>query len=171
MSFKTPFFAGVAALAFALPAFADGIMIHDPYARASSGMAMSGAAFMEIVNQTDTDDRLVEARSEAAARVELHTHMEDANGVMRMMEVEDGFAIPAGQTHALARGGDHVMFMGLTEPFEHGEEIEVTLVFEQAGEITVMIPIDLERMPAMGGQMGHGAMGHGGHGNMGQASQ
>ena len=35
MSFKTPFFAGVAALAFALPAFADGIMIHDPYARAS----------------------------------------------------------------------------------------------------------------------------------------
>uniref|UniRef100_UPI003514D703 copper chaperone PCu(A)C n=1 Tax=Nioella sp. TaxID=1912091 RepID=UPI003514D703 len=153
MSFKTPFFAGVAALAFALPAFADGIMIHDPYARASSGMAMSGAAFMEIVNQTDTDDRLVEARSEAAARVELHTHMEDANGVMRMMEVEDGFAIPAGQTHALARGGDHVMFMGLTEPFEHGEEIEVTLVFEQAGEITVMIPIDLERMPAMGGQM------------------
>ena len=167
MSFKTPFFAGVAALAFALPALADGIMIHDPYARASSGMAMSGAAFMEIVNQTDTDDRLVAARSEAAARVELHTHIEDANGVMRMMEVEEGFAIPAGQGHALARGGDHVMFMGLTTPFEHGAEIEVTLVFEQAGEIVVTIPIDLERTPFSGGQAGHGQMNHA---TMGQAS-
>ena len=171
MSFKSTLLAGVAALSFALPAFADGIMIHDAYARASSGMAMSGAAFMEIMNQTDTDDRLIAARSDVAARVELHTHLEDGDGVMRMVEVEEGFAIPAGETHALARGGDHVMFMGLTQPFEHGEEIEVTLVFEQAGEITVMIPIDLERMPAMGGQMGHGAMGHGGHGNMGQASQ
>lgn len=160
MSLKTTLLSGIAALTFALPAFADGIMIHDPYARASTATSQSGAAFMEIINQTDTDDRLVGLRSGAAERVELHTHVEDANGVMRMMELEDGLPIPAGGTHALARGGDHVMFLGLTRPFEHGEEIELTLEFERAGEITVMIPIDLERMPGMGG-----------HGTMGQASQ
>jgi hypothetical protein len=169
MSFKSTLLAGVAALSFALPAFADGIMIHDPYARASAMMSQSGAAFMEIMNQTDTDDRLIDARSDVAERVELHTHQEDANGVMRMIHVEEGFAIPAGGSHALARGGDHVMFLGLNQPFEHGDEIEVTLVFEQAGEITVTIPIDLERNPMRQQMQGHG---HGqmNHGNMGNAA-
>lgn len=164
MSLKTTLLAGAAALSFALPAFADGIMIHDPYARASAMMSQSGAAFMEIMNQTDMDDRLIEARSDVAQRVELHTHLEDDNGVMRMVEVEEGFAIPAGGSHALARGGDHVMFLGLNAPFVHGEEIEVTLVFEQAGEMTVTIPIDLERNPMRGGGMGLG------NGNMGGAA-
>jgi len=174
MSLKTTLFAGVAALSLAMPAFADGITIHDPYARASAASSQSGAAFMEIMNQTDTDDRLVAARSDVARRVELHTHVEDDTGVMRMMEVEEGFAIPAGATHALARGGDHVMFMGLNQSFEHGDEIEVTLVFEQAGEVTVTIPIDLERNPMRGGAMGNGqaSMSHGNmnHANMGGAA-
>ncbi|WP_306045691.1 copper chaperone PCu(A)C [Nioella sp. MMSF_3534] len=165
MSFKSTLLAGVAALSFALPAFADGIMIHDPYARASAMMSQSGAAFMEIMNQTDTDDRLIAARSDVAQRVELHTHQEDANGVMRMIHVEEGFAIPAGGSHALARGGDHVMFLGLNQPFEHGDEIEVTLVFEQAGEMTVTIPIDLERNPMRQQMQGHGQMNHGNMGN------
>lgn len=165
MSFKSTLLAGVAALSFALPAFADGIMIHDPYARASAMMSQSGAAFMEIMNQTDTDDRLIAARSDVAQRVELHTHLEDDNGVMRMVEVEEGFAIPAGGSHALARGGDHVMFLGLNQPFEHGDEIEVTLVFEQAGEMIVTIPIDLERNPMRQQMQGHGQMNHGNMGN------
>jgi len=170
MSLKTTLFAGAAALSFALPASADGIMIHDAYARASAMMSQSGAAFMEIMNQTDTDDRLIAARSDVAQRVELHTHVEDDNGVMRMMEVEEGFAIPAGGGHALARGGDHVMFLGLNQSFEHGDEIAVTLIFEEAGEMTVTIPIDLERNPMRGGAMGdgHGTMNHG---NMGGASE
>ncbi|MEO1154600.1 MAG: copper chaperone PCu(A)C, partial [Pseudomonadota bacterium] len=43
--------------------------------------------------------------------------------------------------------GDHVMFMGLTGPFVDGETVEVTLTFEQAGDITVDIPVDLNRRP------------------------
>ncbi len=157
MSFKSSLFAGAAALSFAMPAFADGIMIHDAYARASSGMSQSGAAFMEIINHSGADDRLIGAASDIAARVELHTHLEDANGVMRMIEVEEGFAVPAGETHALERGGDHVMFMGLTQALEHGDEVELTLTFEEAGDITVTVPVDLERNPMrQGGMQGHG---------------
>lgn len=172
MSFKTTVFAGVAALSFACPAFADGIMVLDPYARASSSMSQSGAAFMEIVNETDTDDRLIDARSDVAERVELHTHQEDANGVMRMIHVEEGFAIPAGETHALARGGDHVMFLGLTRELAQGDELELTLVFEQAGEVTVTVPVDLDRNPMRQQMQGHGQMNHGEmtHGTMGNAA-
>jgi len=129
------------------------VMIEDAYARASGPTARAGAAFFMIRNGTDSDDRLIAATSDVAERVELHTHIEDANGVMRMIEVEDGIAVPAGGMHALQRGGDHVMFMGLRQPFEHGDTISVTLTFEQAGDMTVEIPIDLERMHAHG----HGA--------------
>ena len=64
---------------------------------------------------------------------------------MRMRHVEDGFDIPAGETYALERGGDHVMFMGLTRPMLDGEIVEVILVFEKAGEVTAEIPVDLDR--------------------------
>lgn len=145
-----------AAVLTALPASA-GIEITDPYARAASPSAMAGAAFMQITNTGDSADRLVAARSDAAARVELHTHLIDANGVARMVEVAEGFAIAPGETLMLMRGGNHVMLMGLTRPLNQDDTVTVTLVFEQAGEITLDMPVDLNRQPAMS----HGAMSHG----------
>ena len=151
------------AAALALPAAAmDGsIKIEDPYARSSGAHAGSGAAFMMIKNTGDTEDRLVAAASDIAERVELHTHMEDAQGVMRMIEVEDGFPVPAGGMVHLKRGAEHVMFMGLREPMENGGTVTVTLTFAVAGDMTVEIPVDLDRKPAEG--MDHS--GHTGHSN------
>ncbi|MCK0126500.1 copper chaperone PCu(A)C [Gelidibacter sp. F2691] len=151
---KTLLAAGAAAL-FALPALAGDIMINDAYARASGMNAKAGAAFFQIMNHGSEDDRLIAATSDIAKRVELHTHKEIADGVMKMMEVEEGFPVAAGDMHSLQRGGDHVMFMGLNAPFVDGETLTVTLVFEKAGEMTVEIPIDLKRNP-MGGGMQHG---------------
>lgn len=155
MSLKSISLGLATALTLAMPAFAEGIEIVDPYARASGMSAIAGAAFFTIENHTDTDDRLISAASDVAARVELHTHLEQ-DGVMRMLEVEDGFPVPAGGAHALARGGDHVMFMGIQEPFEQGKIITVTLTFEQAGDITVEIPVDLERQDGAMVNMQHG---------------
>ncbi|MBB94404.1 MAG: copper-binding protein [Rhodobacteraceae bacterium] len=138
--------ATLAAVLLALPAAAD-ITIEDAYARSSSPVAKSGAAFMMIHNSGPEDDRLVAARSDAAMRVELHTHKEADGGVMQMMQVEEGFPVPAGGMHALQRGGDHVMLMGLTGPLKQGAALTVTLVFEQAGEMVVEVPVDLERQP------------------------
>ncbi len=147
--------AAVASMAISAGAsFAGDIMIKDAYARSSTPSSVTGAAFLTIMNHGDQDDRLIAARSDAAKRVELHTHKEDANGVMKMLEVEEGFPIPAGGIHALKRGGDHVMFMGLTAPFVDGEEVTVILEFEKAGEMEFSIPIDLSRRPS------HGSGGH-----------
>jgi copper(I)-binding protein len=154
MSFTSKILAAAVAVTFALPAFADGMMIKDAYARTAMKGAKSGAAFMQIMNDTGTDDRLIDAKSSIAKKVELHTHKDMGEGVMKMMHVEEGFAIPAGGMHALARGGDHVMFMGLTQDMIAGESVEVTLTFEKAGEIVVQIPVDLERQD-------HGGMKHG----------
>lgn len=154
MSFKSTAIAAIALCSLALPAFAADIMIDDSYARASGKSSKSGAAFMILRNMGAEDDTLIDARSTAAKRIELHTHIEDANGVMAMREDKDGFPVPAGGMHALARGGDHVMFMGLNAPFEQGAMIPLTLVFEKAGEIEISVPVDLERKP------NHGAMKH-----------
>lgn len=159
MSFKSLFCAAAAAFILAGPAAADDmILVQDPYARSSTMMSESGAAFMVLMNHGTEDDRLVSAASDVAQRVELHTHIQDANGVMKMVKVEEGFDVPAGGMHALERGGDHVMFLGLTRPLAQGDMIDLTLTFEKAGEMTVQVPVDLERKPGAGMQMQHGQM-------------
>ena len=154
MTFTRIAAASVAAL-LATSALAADITIKDPYARASTMMSKSGAIFLTMENTGDSDDRVIAATVDVAERAELHTHKEDANGVMRMMEVEEGFVVPAGGMHMLKRGGDHVMMLGLTKALEQGDMISLTLTLEQAGEITVDVPVDLARKPT------HGKMKHG----------
>ena len=155
--------AALAAILLAGPAAAmDGqIMIEDPYARASSPSAKVGAAFMMLQNHGAEDDRLIAVTSDAAERVELHTHISDTNGVMRMVEVEDGILVPAGGMAALKRGGDHVMLMGLAKPFVDGETMSLTLTFEKAGEVQLDVPIDSQRQDGAGSHGGHGSHGAG----------
>ncbi len=141
------FAASAALVALSTPLWAEGIMIKDAFVRSSTPSSPTGAAFMVLINHTDQDDRLIAATSDVAKRVELHTHTADDNGVMKMHEIEGGITLPAGGMHALKRGGDHVMFMGLAKPLEQGSEISVTLTFEQAGEIEVQIPVDHKRKP------------------------
>lgn len=169
MMIRSTMAALAATLALSLPLAAEehpeGLHIHDVYARSNGQAGGSGAVFFMIHNNTATDDRLIAASADVAARVELHTHIEDANGVMQMREVEGGFAVPAGEMHALERGGDHVMLMGLTEALEDGATFPLTLTFEQAGEVVIEAVVDNARMPAEGGMMGHGdGHDHSGHG-------
>ena len=158
MKLKSVLAAAAAALSISTPALAD-IMVMDGYARSSGPLAKSGAAFMVTHNTGDSDDHLISVTSDAAKRVELHTHLESEMGVMRMLHAEDGFVILSGAKTFLERGGKHVMFMGLNAPFVDGEEITLTLLFRDAGEITVTVPVDLNRMPAS--EMGE--MDHSGH--------
>ena len=126
-------------------AIADSIMIEDAYARSSGKMAKAGAAFMMIHNYTDTDDRLISVSSDAAKMVQLHTHIKSDDGVMKMQHVSNGFLVPANSMYMLSRGKDHIMFMGLTESWEHGQSIPLILVFEHAGELVIQVEVDLER--------------------------
>lgn len=155
MSLKLTLFSALAALTLATSALAE-IEIHNAYARSSN--AMAGAAFMVIHNFGVTDDRLVGVTSDAASRVELHTHTEDANGVMRMRRVEDGFDLPAGGDIILQRGENHVMFMGLSQPFGQDATVTVTFQFEVAGDVVVEIPVDQDRV-----EMDHDGGDHDGH--------
>lgn len=141
----------------ATPALAQSkIEIESAFATASSPVAQAGAAYMAIVNRGDVDDRLIEISTDAAVRAELHTHIEDANGVARMVRVEDGLILPAGGKAILERGADHVMLMGLQEPFADGETVTLTLTFEQGGVVTLDVPINMSPRAGHGAHQGHG---------------
>lgn len=151
-------YAAVAAL-FPLASFAhDAVAVEDAYARASNPKA--GAAFMVLDNHREVACTLVGVSSDVAERVELHTHGE-VDGIMKMTQIEDGINLPAGGQHALARGGDHVMLMGLREPLENGQLVSLTLDFGDCGTVEVEAPVDNDRQPDEAS--GHGAMADQGH--------
>tara|TARA_B110000908_G_scaffold60659_1_gene73654 strand:- start:1066 stop:1512 length:447 start_codon:yes stop_codon:yes gene_type:complete len=148
MSFKSTFITGFAAtLLMATSAFAEGLMVKDPYARAARPNAPTGAAFMKLMNHSDQDITLMGVSSDVAKRVELHAHIDNGEGVMQMSEIEGGITIPAGEMHMMNRGGDHVMMMGLTQSLVDGETISVTFEFENGAEMVVEIPVDNARKP------------------------
>ncbi|KAA5803400.1 copper chaperone PCu(A)C [Alkalicaulis satelles] len=72
--------------------------------------------------------RLVDARTSAAARMEIHT-MAMEGDVMRMRRVE-GFDIPEGGAITLAPGGDHLMLFDIDRSAFEAGEITIDLVFE-----------------------------------------
>ena len=116
----------------------DTLEITGGFARATAGMAVSGASFLTIASRGPAD-RLVGFSTSACNRPELHTHIND-DGVMRMRQVE-AIDVPAGGTVELKPGGLHLMMIDLTRQLVEGETVEVTLVFESAGEVTVTLPI------------------------------
>jgi copper(I)-binding protein len=137
------------------------IKLEEAFSRASaSPMVQVGAAYLKITNTGDADDRLIAAEGDAAERLELHTHlMED--GAMRMMEIDGGVPIPAGETVVFEPGAKHIMLIGLTDPLVEGETLTLDLVFENAGRMTLDIPI--LGVGAMEGGMDH-SHDHSGHG-------
>ena len=114
--------------------------IIDAYVIRGAGTSDTAAAFFMIENDGDEADRLIMASAGVARAVELHTHIDD-NGVMKMRPVDGGFEIPANGEHHLERGGDHVMFMGLTQDLEDGDTFPLTLSFQNAGDITFEVKV------------------------------
>ena len=70
---------------------------------------------------------------------------DDMSGEMTMQQVME-IALPAGTPVELKPGGYHVMFIGLVNPLQTGDTIELTLTFKNAGEITISVPV-LEEAP------------------------
>jgi periplasmic copper chaperone A len=127
-------------LAAACVPASGGIVIRNPFTRASPTGAETGGAFLTIVNNGQTADRFISASSPAAQTVELHETVDD-KGVVKMEPRPEGWEIPAGGTLELKPGGKHIMLIGLTAPLVAGEKIQVTLNFEKSAPQKIEIPV------------------------------
>ncbi|TKW65348.1 MAG: copper chaperone PCu(A)C [Paracoccus denitrificans] len=158
-----------AVIALILPATAMAHNYHfeitDAFLRSSN--PKSGAAFMTILNDSEHDCTLSTVETPVADKAELHTSRENAEGMMEMLPIEGGITIPARGTHSLARGGDHVMLMGIAAPLAQGDEVPMTLDFGECGKVELLLPLDNDRTGVVAGDAAQakltGSEGHAGH--------
>ena len=115
------------------------VEIDATWTRATPPGASVAGGYASIRNRGAAPDKLVAASSPAADHVELHVMAMDG-GVMRMRQVKE-FDLPAHGELALKPGGNHLMFIGLKEPFKEGAKVPVTLRFEKAGEVEVQLSV------------------------------
>jgi copper(I)-binding protein len=128
------------------------ITIVNPRASSTPPMALTSGAFMTVLNGLDEPIQLVRVESEVAGMIQLHETLND-DGVMRMVEQEDGFTVEPGQSLVLQRGGKHIMLMELPAGLEVDQEIELTLIFAEQEPMIVTVPVvDIAEV----GEMDHG---------------
>ena len=104
-----------------------------------AGMGFNSAAYMILVNNGKEADRLVQAKSPVAEAVELHKS--EMKGEVMSMTPVDFVEIAAGGQTELKPGGLHIMLIDLKEELKPGNMVELTLVFEKSGEITIQAEV------------------------------
>ena len=135
----------------------DVINIEDPVVRSvdamsakdDAGKLMTGS-FMTIKNSGGKDVTLVGGSTEVADRIEIH---EVVGGTMQPLS--SGLVIKAGESVELRMGGYHVMLIGLNRDLKPGDEVTVTLEFDDGQSIDYTAPVkdiamDDEKYGAMG---------------------
>lgn len=87
----------------------------------------------------DSPDRLVGAHATIATEVQIHETTIGEDGTMRMRPV-DGLDLPADGELVLEPGGYHLMLVDV-ERVEAGEEIDVSLIWENHAEMTIQVDV------------------------------
>ena len=118
---------------------AEDVQAEDAYVRAVPPGQPNSAAFMSLTNKGDTDHVLVGAESNVSKVAELHTHSMEG-GMMKMRPAEK-IDLPAGETVKLQPGGLHIMLIGLTRQLSPGEDVEITLVFEDGSRTSLQASV------------------------------
>ncbi|MFN8017611.1 MAG: copper chaperone PCu(A)C [Acidimicrobiales bacterium] len=108
---------------------------------------------MEIVNDSNSDDTLIGVSS-PEADASIHRSATSPDGTASMDHLTE-LPIPSGEAVEFAPGGLHVMLDEPDRALEIGDEVEIVLVFENAGKVRVTAPVvepgttaeDLEEEP------------------------
>lgn len=117
----------------------DGLKYDEPYARATAPNAVNSAIFMTIENHMANERSLVAAHTDAAEKVELHT-VEKVGDMMKMRQVER-ITIPAHGEVQLKPGSDHIMLLNIKQPLIEGQNITVTLNYNNGETETMSVPV------------------------------
>lgn len=116
---------------------ADGLVVRDAWIQEMPASKPLTAARMIIENVSSKETALIGARAGIAGAVELHRAEMD-NGMMRMHKL-DRIPVPIGKTDLT--GELHIMLIGLKAPLKEGDQVALTLLFENSVSKTVMVPV------------------------------
>lgn len=128
-----------------------GLRIDHPYATPTEAGATAAAVYFRRLGNTGrTDDRLIGASTPVAERVVIHQSVPNAAG-LALMYVEPAVDLPAGASPAFRHtdpDGYHLMLYRLNRPLQVGDRFSLTLRFEQAGSVEVVVWVQQPRRPA-----------------------
>ena len=137
------------------------LQITKAWSRELPPTALVGAAFLQIENHSEYADRLISAKSSIAEVTELHAHIHEGD-VMRMVKV-DSIDVPAHGQLTLEPGGYHIMLIDLKQPLVAGEQLLLTLQFEQAGQMDISVDILSSDAGTSAEHADHDTMDHSSH--------
>ena len=112
----------------------EGIEVSDAWARTATE-GTNSAVYFVIQNHNADADELIGAASDLANAVEVHESKMDGD-VMMMQQVDSVNLEPSTKVEFMP-GGLHVMFIGIKQDFNAGDEIEVTLQFKNSPDLTI----------------------------------
>lgn len=111
------------------------LTVTGAWARAAAAGANT-AIYFTIVNGRVAADTLTGVSSDLAKMTEVHETTSDPSG-MTGMHMVPSVPVPGGGTVQFAPGGYHVMLTGLNKALNPGDQVTVTLTFQNAGTVTV----------------------------------
>lgn len=115
------------------------VMPHEPYARAMAPGATTSAVFVTFANHSQEDINIIAAETPAAGKVELHDVITDGD-VMKMRQIER-ITLTAKETTELKPGSLHIMLFDLKKPLNDGDEIDVTVTYDNGQKQSFTAPV------------------------------
>ena len=111
---------------------------HEAWVRTAK-QSETTAVYLILHNHTNADDALVSVSADVAEAVELH--LSDVNNDVMMMTPQERIEIPAGGEVIFETGGYHIMLINLKQDLNVGDEILITLRFENYPKMTISVPV------------------------------
>lgn len=116
------------------------VSIDHPWSPPTPAGRPVGVAYLSITNHGKTAESLLRVSTPAADDVQIHQTTIDG-GMAHMRPLEE-VEIAPGKTVKIEPGGIHLMLMGLKRELATGTTVPLTLVFRDAGAITVALRIE-----------------------------
>ena len=118
-----------------------GVSVTDAWARPTPAATTTAAVYFDVA--ADDADLLVGASvpTDVAASTALHMSMVDAASGDAAMHEMGPLDVPPGEPVTFEPGASHVMLIDLVEPLVAGDQFELTLEFESAGEQVVTVDV------------------------------
>ena len=113
--------------------YAGDLQIKDAWIRAVPPSSKATAAFMTLVNKSETPVLITGGSCPVAGEIKPMITTKQGDGVMGMSFV-DSFSVPAGGKRILEPGGDHIMLMKLTEVPKSGSTVSLVLNTQSGGK-------------------------------------
>lgn len=104
------------------------VVVEEAWVRGTVPGQQATGAFMKLTS--DTNGKLVRAKSDVAKSVEIHEMVMDGD-VMKMREIPS-LDLSKNQLVELKPGGYHIMFIGLHDQVKENDDIALELVVENA---------------------------------------